>query len=151
MKLTMIYREIKEMDDKPQNAIFYSLPFILLIILFLLRWHLRSIFGYLVPEVSDPDHINFHVDLDVRDPFEQYDNLQIPPYLEKTSSDNEEELERKEEAESEGEDEDDEFEVTKRPKKSKPSALNHSKLEKNSAVEHRRKSIHKWMLKSGKR
>jgi hypothetical protein len=37
---------------------------------------------YLVNEVDDPVKINFQVDLDIRDPFDHYDNIQLPPYLE---------------------------------------------------------------------
>ena len=155
LKISLIYRELTEIDDKPQNAIFYSFPLIMLFILFVIRWHLRSVYSYLVPEVSYPEHINFHVDLDIRDPFDHYDNLQIPPYLEKTTSDDEDEQERFPKDESESEEEESEFEVTKKPKeKPKQSEINNSKLVKDSAVavvERERKSINKWMFKSGKR
>ena len=139
---------------------FYLFPLILLSILIVIRWHLRSIYTYLVLEVNYPQHINFHVDLDIRDPFDQYDNLQIPPYLEDTNNKDDEkyvkapEEERESYEEGEGE-EDDEFEVTKRPKrKPKESAINNSQLGKDSAVaavEQERKTISKWMFKSGKR
>lgn len=156
--LGMFYRLLKEIDsEKTQNVFFYIVPLVTLFILLVVRWHLRSVFSYLVPEVSKPELINFQVDIDVIDPFDHYDNLQIPPYLEDLEPKVEDEsfLNDKSEKDSGTDEDDSEFEITKRPRDSpKPSGLNDTEFVKDSAVafvEDQKKSINRWMFKSGKK
>lgn len=154
----IFYRMLKEIDDeKTQSAIFYSIPLLTLLILLVIRWHLKSIFSYLVPEVSKPELINFQVDIDVIDPFDHYENMQPPPFLEDTEPKVIDDSFQKDKSDKDSgtDEEDSEFEITKRPKDSpKPSGLNDTEFIKDSAVsfvENHKKSINRWMFKSGKK
>ena len=157
--LGLAFKLLKEIDnEKTQNVMFYTTPLITLVILFIVRWHLRSIYSYLVPEVSKPELINFQVDIDIIDPFDHYDNLQVPPYLEDTENNHgeDESAPRDSSDKDSGTDEDDsEFEITKKPKDTpKNSGINESKMIKDSAVafvENEKKTNNRWMFKSGKR
>jgi hypothetical protein len=42
----------------------------------------KVIYNKLVPPVKEPENISFSIDVDIRDPFDQYDKIQFPPYLE---------------------------------------------------------------------
>lgn len=79
--LLAIYKCINFINIEEGSAIIYPIPLVCLIILFLVKWHLLSIHKYLVAEVGAPEDINFQVDIDIRDPFDHYGNLQVPPYL----------------------------------------------------------------------
>lgn len=77
-----LFRLANVSDNRSESVDYYIAPLIPIVILALIWWHMRSIYKYLVPEIEEPENINFQVDLDVRDPFEHQGNFQLPPYLE---------------------------------------------------------------------
>ena len=50
--------------------------------LYFQKQHFKTIKGYLLPQVEEPEKLNFQIDLDVRDPFDYYGTMQFPAYME---------------------------------------------------------------------
>jgi hypothetical protein len=154
--LIVIYRMINIPDEKPSSAILYPIPIVCLVILFLCKWHLQSIYTYLVPEVDLPSDIKFQVDIDIRDPFDHIGNLPMPPYLKNGFA---EQDHRPSEAKNDSDSEDDEsgelYGQTKKPgdKRRQTDMLNNTDEIDDSILQDgsEQEKEDRWMFKSGKR
>lgn len=76
-----------------ESILLVSFPFISGVCLYLQKRHFDKIRSYLVPQVDTPEHINFQIDLDVRDPFDYYETMQFPPYMEPNQKTNDDDSE----------------------------------------------------------
>jgi ABC-type multidrug transport system fused ATPase/permease subunit len=152
-----VYRLINVPDQKPSSAILYPIPFVCLAVLFICKWHLQSIYSYLVPEVDSPHDIQFQVDVDIRDPFDHINKFPVPPYLKNGFEDQiQRPSEMKEDSDSEDDESDSEFNGgTRKPKDNKRQSdmLNNSDEIDDSIFQDQRKKerADSWMFKSGKR
>lgn len=155
--LLWAYKLINYLEIEVGSSIFYPIPLVCLLILMMCRWHLSSIFKYLVAEVDSPDDIQFQVDLDIRDPFDHINKIPIPPYLHNDFDHYHEPnpSELREDTDSEDDEEDSQFKPTKRPRSEKRESdnLNDSAAIEDSIYhnENEKKKKYKNMFKSGKR
>lgn len=120
--LLVLYKCINFLGVEPASGIIYGIPLTCFLILFLCKWHLSSVYKYLVNEVDSPHDIDFQVDLDIRDPYEHIDKIPEPPYLRAIAG--EEERVRVHEptdsdSEEEEEEEDSKYNGTRKPKERK--------------------------------
>ena len=125
-----------------------------MIILFFCKWHLNSIYKYLVPEVDSPADLHFQIDIDIRDPFDHLNKIPVPLYLRGGFKEPRERDHERNETDSEGEGEGDNSESeiieTKRPigglNSDRDSSIVEDSILQN---EQNLEDQNSWMFKSG--
>ena len=113
-----------------QSILMILYPFISLITLYLQKRQFNRVYNSLVPKVDQPENINFQIDMDIRDPFDHYDTMQFPPYMEQTINEN------KGEDSDEASDNEEEYSVKSRnkSKKSKVESIHKSDNYENDSI-----------------
>ena len=113
-----------------QSILMVLYPFISLVTLYLQKMQFNRVYNALIPKVEMPENINFQIDMDIRDPFDHYDTMQFPPYMEQTINEN------KVNDSDEDSDNEDEYSVKSRSlsKKSKVESVYKSENYENDSI-----------------
>lgn len=75
------YRLIETLNVEPGSGLIYGIPIVCFILLFFSKWHLETIYFYLVPDVSLAEKFEFNVDMDIIDPVDHEEDIPVPLYL----------------------------------------------------------------------
>ncbi|CAI2385820.1 unnamed protein product [Moneuplotes crassus] len=79
--LMVSYRLIETLNVEPGSGLIYGVPIVCFVLLFLSKWHLETIYFYLVPDVSLAENFEFNVDMDIIDPVDHEEDIPAPLYL----------------------------------------------------------------------